>query len=570
MRYLVSPVLFAAVLFSAPGLAQQPATAPARDPARQDDARAGSAIVRGRVLAADTGRPLRRARITVVSPELGREPRITSTGLDGRYEITDLPAGRYTIRVERGGYLTLRYGQTRPLEQGMPLDVRERETVERVDFTLPRAGAITGRVVDELGDPISDVQVFAMRTAYWQGRRRLVPSGMVARTDDAGEYRVSGLMPGTYLVMAVLRDTWTVRQGNVDQTFGYAPTYAPGTAVAGEAQRVTVHVGERLGPIDLSLVAGRAANISGIATDAGGRPLAGRFVGLGRQVTGPESGAYMAAGSSSIAADGSFSIRNIPPGQYSLRVQTASAGAGPNDAAEMIVMPITIDGVDITNITLTTAPGWSMLGQIVTEEGIAPRARPGTFGVSVTPVDADIVPDSQANRDPDNGRVLNDWTVRVTGIYGTGRVHARTPDGWWVKSIVQDGRDLADTPAEIRSGETLSGVRIVVSDRPTSVRGRIVDDKGTPVTSATVVAFARDSQKWFEESRWVRAVRPDQQGNYRIDGLPPGEYLAVAIDYVEDGTWNDAAFIESLRDRGEPLTLTEGEARTVTLKLVTP
>jgi hypothetical protein len=188
----------------------------------------------------------------------------------------------------------------------------------------------------------------------------------------------------------------------------------------------------------------------------------------------------------------------------------------------------------------------------------------------VTPVDADTVPDPQANRDPDTGRVLNDWTVRVTGIYGAGRVHARTPDGWWVKSIVQDGRNLADMPAEMRSGETLAGVRIVVSDHPTSVRGRLVDDKGTPVTSATVVAFARDSQKWFEESRWIRAVRPDRQGNYRIDGLPPGEYLAVAIDYVEDGTLNDAAFIESLRDRGEPLSLAEGETRTVTLKLVTP
>jgi hypothetical protein len=232
----------------------------------------------------------------------------------------------------------------------------------------------------------------------------------------------------------------------------------------------------------------------------------------------------------------------------------------------MIVMPITIDGVDITNIMLTTAPGWSMLGQIVTEEGIAPRR--GQYIRRLRDAEsARRRSDSQANRDPDNGRVL------ATGPWVTGSMAAvcmPAPDGWWVKSIVQDGRDLADTPAAIRSGETLAGVRIVVSEHPTSVRGRLVDDKGTPVTGATVVAFARDSQKWFEESRWVRAVRPDRQGNYRIDGLPPGEYLAVAIDYVEDGTWNDAAFIESLRDRGEPLTLTEGEARTVTLKLVTP
>ena len=113
-------------------------------------------------------------------------------------------------------------------------------------------------------------------------------------------------------------------------------------------------------------------------------------------------------------------------------------------------------------------------------------------------------------------------------------------------------------------------MRIVVSDRPASVRGRLVDDKGAPIAAATVVVFARDAQKWFEESRWVRAARPDQQGNYRIEGLPPGEYLAVALEYVEEGTWNDAAFIESLRPHGEPFTLTEGEARTVTLKLVTP
>jgi protocatechuate 3,4-dioxygenase beta subunit len=557
------------LLLSAPALAQQPAATPPRDPTQQG-ARAASAIVRGRVLAGDAGRPLRRVRITLISPELGREPRITSTGLDGRYEIPDLPAGRYTMRAERSGYLTLRYGQTRPLEQGMPLDVRERETVERVDFTLPRAGAITGRVVDELGDPVADVPVFAMRTGYWHGSRRFVPSGNPARTDDAGEYRVGGLMPGTYLMMAVLRETWTVRERGVEQTLGYAPTYSPGTAVVAEAQRVTLRAGQQLGAIDVALVAARAAGISGIATDAAGRPLGGRFVGLGREFTGPDSGMFMSAGSAPIAGDGTFAIKSIPPGQYKLRVQTTNAGAVPNDLPEMVVLPITIDGVDLTNITLATSPGWSIAGQIVTEDGTPPQATPGGFGVSATPVDADTAPDPQTNRTPDSGRVLTDWSVRVSGIYGAARVRARVPDGWWVKSIVQDGRDITDMPAEMRSGESLTGVRIVVSDRPTSVRGRLVDDKGLPVTSATVVAFARDSQKWFEESRWVRAVRPDQQGNYRIDGLPPGEYLAVAVDYVEEGTWNDASFIESLRPHGEPLTLTEGAARTVALKLVTP
>jgi hypothetical protein len=167
------------------------------------------------------------------------------------------------------------------------LDVRDGETVERIDFTLPRAGVISGRVVDELGDPVAGVPVFVIRTAFWQGRRRLVPAEVVSRTDDAGDYRVGDLMPGTYVVMAHLRETWTVRDGDVDRTLGYAPTYSPATAMAAEAQRFTLRTGEHLSAIDLALVPGRAAHVSGTATDAAGRPLAGRYVTLGEQISGP-------------------------------------------------------------------------------------------------------------------------------------------------------------------------------------------------------------------------------------------------------------------------------------------
>src|SRR6185436_14922 len=98
-----------------------------------------TAVVRGRVLASDTGRPLRRARVTLSGPELGREGRSSSTSLDGRYEITDLPAGRYTIRVTRSGYLPLQYGQRRPLEPGKPLQVIDRQAIDHIDFSMPRA-----------------------------------------------------------------------------------------------------------------------------------------------------------------------------------------------------------------------------------------------------------------------------------------------------------------------------------------------------------------------------------------------------------------------------------------------
>jgi hypothetical protein len=144
------------------------------------------------------------------------------------------------------------------------------------------------------------------------------------------------------------------------------------------------------------------------------------------------------------------------------------------------------------------------------------------------------------------------------------------PDGWTVKQILHDGRDVADTPIESKSGDVLSGVQVVVSNRVTRISGQLVDTKGAPLVDGTVIVFADDSAKWSDDSRWVRAVRPDQDGRYQIQGLPPGDYLAVAVDYVEDGIWNDAEYLESIRRYAQKVTLGEAEMRALALEPVTP
>ena len=161
-------------------------------------------------------------------------------------------------------------------------------------------------------------------------------------------------------------------------------------------------------------------------------------------------------------------------------------------------------------------------------------------------------------------------TLSTTSAHIPVRLRATVPEGWWVKAILHDGRDVADTPAQAPSGGELRDVRIVVSPRATRVSGRLVDEKGAPVEAGTVLVFARAAEKWFPESRWVRAARPDQSGTYRIDALPPGDYLAIALDYVEEGAWHDAAFVEALRDRAQPFTLGEAESRSLPLKIVAP
>src|SRR4029079_18654873 len=97
---------------------------------------------------------------------------------------------------------------------------------ERLDFALPRGGVITGRVLDEFGDPVSDVQVAALRPQTVGGSRRLVNMGRPGTTNDIGEFRLFGLPPGDYFVSATFRNQFGPFAESDDRS-GYAPTYYP-------------------------------------------------------------------------------------------------------------------------------------------------------------------------------------------------------------------------------------------------------------------------------------------------------------------------------------------------------
>lgn len=285
--------LRAAVLaFSALGCAAAAAaqTAPPRDQL-PSSTQTGTAAIRGRVVAA-TGRPLRRAQIRLMAPELGRDERAIGTDDEGRYEFVGLPPGRYSLQVTRNGYLPIRYGQRRRLEQGRILELIDGQAAEGIDFTLQPTSAISGRITDEVGDPIAGVIVFAMRMDYWNGRRQLVP-GSWTRSDDAGEYRVGGLVPATYVVLARSGDKWIVGDLDREDTMGYAPTYYPGIADAAAARRIQVGIGAEITAVDFSLTAARAVNVSGTAFDSLGRPLS--FVLLVQETLGGGGGVVGAA-----------------------------------------------------------------------------------------------------------------------------------------------------------------------------------------------------------------------------------------------------------------------------------
>lgn len=528
-------------------------------PGAQQPEPKGTGVIRGRVSAADTGRPLRRAQVRVSSPELP-QGRSVSTNPQGVYVVRDLPAGRYEVHVNRGGFLPIAYGQTQIGEPPKPLLVADGQTIDRVDFTLVRAGVIAGRILDEAGEPFAGVSVWPMQTQFFRGRRRLIPMTGSAVTDDSGQYRLIGVPPGDYLLMATTRETWKTG-GEKKEVFGYAPSFYPGSATATDARRVTVGIGQQVSGVEFGMQPQRAATLSGTAVSADGSPLAGVSVSLGQEFAGVTfSSSSMVAGTKT-GGDGSWIIRDVAPGEYQLEISHAERNRPPQRAS----LPVTVAGVDLEGLVLMADGGGTLAGHVVTDDS---SPLPGTGRMRVMAQSAvDRRRLLYAGYGEDNGAVGADGAFVLEGISEPAflRVSA-LPSGWAIRSVDVNGAEYADVPLEIRGGRRIDGARIVITNRFPHLTGRVVDERGAPA-EGTVILFVTDSSKWSETAGTARTARPDQSGLFRFDSVRPGEYFAIALDSVQQLQVYDPEFLEGLRDRATRLNLTERETEVLTLRV---
>jgi hypothetical protein len=522
-----------------------------------------SGVIRGRITSLDTGRPLRRAQVRLTDEMSPLTPRTASTSNDGRYEFRDISPGRYTLRVQRSGYLALNYGQRRPDEQARPLEIADKEVVEKVDFALPRMSIISGRVLDDLGEPIAGVTVWVLQTRYSQGRRQLVATGANAATDITGRYRLLSLPPGDYAVMGTTRATWP-HDSDPKQVFGYAPTYFPGTSTAAQARRVKLGVAQEASGVDFSLVAGRTSNVRGNATSASGLPLGGETVTMTHEIGGPTvwMGSAVAVASTKVAGDGSWTLPNIPPGEYRLSIRAAARG---NDPAQEGQITTTVAGGDVEGLSLVAGAGGTVRGEVVTDDG-----SPLPAGFDRMQVRPPFNPNARmmiSVLHPDNGRVQSDGSFEVQGVLSDTVLSIGPLTGeWTLKALEVEGRDMADLPLPIEHDKTLSGVRVVLTTRPTTIRGALRDKRQNPA-EGTVIIFAEDSTTWREGSRTIRTTRLDQRGLFTFKGLPAGDYFLVALDSVQEGQWYDPEFLEGLKGRARRIAIADAESKHVDLVL---
>jgi protocatechuate 3,4-dioxygenase beta subunit len=371
---------------------------PARD--QPPTPRAGTGVIRGRVVRADTGQPLRRVQVRVDEWSTGdlRGPAATMTDAEGRYELTQLPAGRYQLKAKRGGYVEVAYGQRRPFERGRPLELGEGAVVQNIDFALPPGAVVTGRVVDETGEAVAHVSVSLARRRYIDGARRLVgESG--SSTDDRGEFRIFGVPPGDYVVLAKFDG---MDLGSRDRV-RYVPTYYPGSPVASEAQRVTVGAGQELHGISIALARAATATVRGVVRSSDQASFGPFTFVNAREISGPAAHGQMAVAVA--AGDGSFAITGLLPGTYFVEARSPSG-------SEFASVEVVVDGSDVAGVALILSKGATARGRIRFDTGDPPQGlRPSQVFVMPTLLDhqmGDLMGGPPVTRD--------DWTFELRGL----------------------------------------------------------------------------------------------------------------------------------------------------------
>jgi hypothetical protein len=414
---------------------------------------------------------------------------------------------------------------------------------------------VSGRVVDELGEPVANAQVWLQQMRFYQGRRQLVFLSS-ARTDDTGLYRIASIVPGDYVVVAYFRETWASDDNK--ETLGYAPSYFPSSANPGDAQRLKVAAGQEATAIDITLVAGRAAAIAGTLTGSDGLPLGGASVSLRQELMGPNGGTMSMVSSTRVAEDGTFTLRNVPPGEYQIGATGSPAGDRPSESASTTIV---MSGRDVHGLGLSTNRGGLVTGRLLTDTGAPLPA--GALRVitssavferqtSVTPPQEDGLagPDGQFRRLAPAGPVF----IRPSGLRA----------GWALKQVLVGGRDVTDVPVDVVPNQTLADVTVVISSTLPAVSGRVTDARGP---GGPVLLVPADPARWFEASGALRAARPDPSGKFRFENVRAGEYLAIAVDRMEAWQLNDPEFLSPLREKAVRIAVAQ-EPVAIDLKVI--
>jgi hypothetical protein len=520
-------------------------------PAREAPAhKIGTGVVRGRVVAdgSDSAAPVPDARISISSGSGTIEPVFSDAG--GRFEITALPAGRYTLTAEKTGFARTRYGARNDLDATFPVDVAEGKAVEGVEIRMAKGAAITGRITDELGDPVVGALVTVAYTSV-AGREASVvaaTSRLGWMTDDRGEYRIGGLPPGRYVLMVYGATEGSAPPGPLEwsRTIGWVTTYYADVVSAASATPITLHTGEERSGIDFMLVPSRPAKLTLSVTDQSGAPISGVILLTQPAVTGTS------LNTATVTATNPTVTVTLQPGERIVSlVGAASARA---------LVHITLGSGEEAALPIIAGPGARISGRVVFS-GSTPPPPLGSVSLRMRGVG----PDARSPLSTVQTRVKADGSFEMSGLLGSIVLEPGSPiPGWTLEAMRSGSRDLLDEPLALSGTENVDDIELVFSDRLGSLSGTTVDDRGAVSPGCAVVVLPVEGELRFGSDR-SRVQRSDQNGHFIVSDLRPGNYLAAAIANVDASQWLSADYRDRVRPVASSVAIAARDRRTAAL-----
>lgn len=542
---------FAFHLFPFSLLAQQPAP-----PASQQQTE--KCAVEGVVLKAATREPLKNARVVLQTVEWHDPPLGTLTDAAGRFSLREVPPGRYTLSVERTGYVRQEYGQRSWNRPGSVLTLEPGQKLTDLTFRLLPAAAISGRVRDADGEPIANARLQVLRYTYWRGQRVLMPLGG-ATSNDLGEYRIHTLAPGRYYLVAdhsarfkLAEKGISQRPGDAGREEGYAPIYYPGTADRARAAPLELHPGEELSSIDFTIAPVPTVRIRGrVSNGVTGQPGRGAEV---RLVTRDLSPSGLFRNHAAVEnPQGTFELRGVTSGSYVLTAVWSEAGK--TYAAREL---IEVGSADVEGISLVIAPGVDSVGRVRVE---------GDAQIKFTDLHIFLRP----REDP---IAAGGTSVGLDGAFalrnlppGTYRVDvAGLPSDFYVKAVRLGSQDVLESGLNFLRGQPGDTLEVLLSPAGGRLDGVVLDAEHLPASGATVT-FVPESRRRSDPGLYKTATT-DQLGRFSLRGIAPGEYKLFAWDDLEPGAIPDPEILGPFEERGKILRIEASSQQSLELKLI--
>jgi hypothetical protein len=503
------------------------------------------------------------------------------TEADGRFSFKKLAPGRYTINVQREGYLGL--PSTGSVGTGVTTQVSSVVTLvpgftpPELSLTLVRGGVISGHLRDPNGRLVPNLTISAYQVTYRDGRGVLT-AVKTTQTDDRGEYRLFYMAPGSYLVGV------TPRRPGATPTLqdAYARTFYPGLTDPRLVPPVVVTDGADIPSIDILIRTDATAKISGRLVGANGQSA---LLANPQLYLVPRDANALADSSvpavQNVAANrtnGQFEIRNVLPGSYDLLT------SGPDSTGRVSWgrARVEVGGIDIEDVVVELRSGFEIKTRLTIDgepapsnPGPAPRGAEGAPAGASAPVRPGMQVRLQS-KEPynvlDNAANAN-MTFDPSGVYvfpnvpeGRYRIQVTPlPANAYVEDIREGSVSILDEGLNV-TGTPAGDIAIRVSTKGTTVSGIVSDSEQAPFKGALVALVPAINRR--SNFLLYKTVRSADDGDFVFNGVAPGEYRLFAWESVPANAWLNSDFMSLEESRGKSITVSTGGSSNIDLKVI--